>query len=107
MDKNILTKLKANKKLVAIVGFCLITIVMIILSMVILKEHVVPVCVIMILEAAIALMLHKAELWVHGVLLLAEVIAGVLVGNIPLIILCAVVYVAATITLQIVYKEEK
>lgn len=107
MDKNILTKLKEQKKLVAIVGFCLITILMIVLSMVVLKENVVPVCVIMILEAAIALMLHKAELWVHGALLLAEVIAGILVGNIPLIILSAVVYVAATITLQIVYKEEK
>ncbi|MBQ2283727.1 MAG: hypothetical protein II250_06085 [Agathobacter sp.] len=72
-----------------------------------LKENVVPVCIMMILEAAIAVMLHKAELWVHGVLLVAELIAGVVAGNIPLIILCGIVYVAATVALQIVNLEEK
>lgn len=107
MNKEILNKLKEQKQLVAIVGFCLITILMIILSIAVLKENVVPVCIIMILEAAIAVMLHKAELWVHGILLVAEIIAGVIVGNIPLIIFCGIVYVAATVALQIINIEEK
>lgn len=107
MNKEILNKLKEQKQLVAIAGFCLVTVVMIILSIVLLKENVVPVCIMMILEAAIAVMLHKAELWVHGVLLVAELIAGVVAGNIPLIILCGIVYVAATVALQIVNLEEK
>lgn len=107
MNKEILNKLKEQKQLVAIAGFCLVTVVMIILSIALLKENVVPVCIMMILEAAIAVMLHKAELWVHGVLLVAELIAGVVAGNIPLIILCGIVYVAATVALQIVNLEEK
>lgn len=107
MNKSILNKLKEQKQIVAIAGFCLITILMIILSILLLKENVVPVCVIIILEAAMAVMLHKAELWMHGVLLIAELIAGIIAGNIPLVILCGIVYVAATVTLQIVYVEEK
>lgn len=107
MNKGILNKLKEQKQLVVIAGFCLVTVVMIILSIALLKENVVPVCVMMILEAAIAVMLHKAELWIHGVLMIAELIAGIIVGNIPLIILCGIVYVAATVALQIVYIEEK
>lgn len=107
MSKDILNKLKEQKQLAAIIGFCLVTVLMIILSIAALKENVVPVCIIMILEAAIAVMLHKAELWVHGVLLVAEIIAGVIAGNVPLMIFCAIVYVAATVALQIVYVEEK
>ena len=52
-------------------------------------------------------MLHHAELWLHGVLVLAEVIVGFAIGKAVLIILCAVVYVAATVFLQMLDKREE
>ena len=55
----------------------------------------------------IAVMLHHAELWLHGVLVLAEVIVGIAIGKAVLIILCAVVYAAATVFLQMLDKREE
>lgn len=51
-------------------------------------------------------MLHHAELWVHGLLILAELCAGVAGKKTVLIILCAVVYIAATFALQMLDKGE-
>lgn len=95
-----LRQVKENRRLVTMIGFCVIALAMILIGILALKENVVPVCILIIIEAAIAVMLHKAELWVHGVLVLAEIIAGILTGNIGLIILCIVVYIAATYTLK-------
>ena len=67
---------------------------------------VVPMCLLVIIEAVIAVMLHHAELWVHGLLILAELCAGVAGKKTVLIILCAVVYIAATFALQMLDKGE-
>ena len=72
----------------------------------VLNVPVVPMCLLVIIEAVIAVMLHHAELWVHGLLILAELCAGVAGKKTVLIILCAVVYIAATFALQMLDKGE-
>ena len=68
---------------------------------------VVAMCMLVILETVLAVFLHHAELWLHGVVILAEVIAGILCSKILLVVLCAVVYVAATACLQVSDRGEK
>ena len=67
-------------------------------------------CVLVILEAGIAVMMHKAELWIHGVMVLVQIIVGIIAGRTVVIILCVLVYAAATAALwmsDIADKEEK
>ena len=97
--------IKKNKTIVSIAIFVVVVAISIVVMTVVLKQPVVPVCVLVLIEATIAVMLHNAELWMHGVLLLAEIIAGVALGRIVLVLLCILVYIAATFTLKLFDSE--
>ena len=97
--------IKKNKTIVSIAIFVVVAAISIVVMTVVLKQPVVPVCVLVLIEAAVAVMLHNAELWIHGVLLLAEIIAGVALGRIVLVLLCILVYIAATFTLKLFDSE--
>ena len=105
MNQDMTEKLTKNKMVLAVAAFALVTLAMIVIGIMALK--VLAMCVLIILEAGLAVMLHHAELWLHGVLVLAEVIVGFAIGKAVLIILCAVVYVAATVFLQMLDKREE
>ena len=95
MDKN-----KKTFQVPTLLAFAAIVAIMVIVGVRVLNVPVVPMCLLVIIEAVIAVMLHHAELWVHGLLILAELCAGVAGKKTVLIILCAVVYIAATFALQ-------
>ena len=100
MDKN-----KKTFQVPTLLAFAAIVAIMVIVGVRVLNVPVVPMCLLVIIEAVIAVMLHHAELWVHG-LILAELCAGVAGKKTVLIILCAVVYIAATFALQMLDKGE-
>ena len=77
---------------------------MIVISMFVLKIPVVAVCLILLLNVGIACCLHHEPVWLHGVLLLAELVAGILCKKIVFILLCIVIYVVAILVLK--YKKE-
>ena len=104
---DILAAVRQHKRMLALAVFAVVALVMILLGVLVLKMPVVWVCILVLIEAVIAVLLHNAELWMHGMLLLSEIIAGILAGKIMLVIFCAIVYVAATITLQIAYAGEQ
>ncbi len=97
---------KRNGKPMAIGGFALVALVLILIAVFGLNEFVVSVCVLLILEAGMAVCLHKAELWKHGVMLAAQIAAGIIIGRVSLVIICIIAYVAATAALQIITKNE-
>lgn len=86
--------------------FCAIALIAIIIGAVVLKAGVVAVCVLVILQAAIAAFMHQAELWAHGLVVLVELIAGIITSNIMLTVMCIIVYVAATYLLESVTAGE-
>lgn len=105
--EDILNWVKNNQKLVALVAYCLVAVLMIVLSVCIIKVSIVAVCLLIIIEAGIATLLHHAEIWIHGVFAIAEIIAGALLNNILLVVFCIVVYVATLFTLNFIYTGEK
>ena len=105
--EDILDGIKNNQKLIALIIFCLISVLMIVLSVCVVKISVVAVCLLVIVEAGIATLLHNAEVWIHGVFAIAEIIAGALLNNILLVVFCIVVYVATLFTLKFIYSGEK
>ena len=99
--------LSDKKMVMTIAAFAVIVAAMVLIGICVLHVPVVAMCMLVILETALAVFLHHAELWLHGVVILAEVIAGILCSKILLVVLCAVVYVAATACLQVSDRGEK
>ena len=96
-----------DNALIALLAFCIVAVSVIVVNVTVMNLSVVPVCLLMIIEVGIAVLLHHAELWIHGVLLLAEVIAGIVMGKVVPVLLFAVVYVMATIALKYLNIGEK
>ncbi len=99
--------LSDKKMVMTIAAFAVIVAAMVLIGVCVLHAPVVAMCLLVILETALAVFLHHAELWLHGAVILAEVIAGILCSKILLVVLCAVVYVAATACLQVSDRGEK
>ena len=104
--KKAFTYLKSNMMATAVIGYAIVSLVLILVAMLALNEFVVSVCALIILEAGMAAFLHKVELWKHGVMLAAQIVAGIIIGRVPLVIICVIAYVAATVALQFMAKKE-
>ncbi len=105
--KKVFTYFKTNMMATAVLGFAVVSLILILVAMLALNEFVVSVCVLIILEAGMAAFLHKAEIWKHGIMLAAQVVAGIIIKRIPLVIICVIAYVAATVALQFMTKKEE
>lgn len=107
--KDTLTKvtdfLKNHKTAVAIAGFCIVAIIVMLIAVFALYEFIVSVCILIVLEAAMAALLHKEEIWKHGLLLAAQFVAALVLQRVPLVLLCIIVYVAATATLHFMNRK--
>lgn len=99
--------MKSNRLVTAGVGFAVVSLILILIAMIGLQEFVVSVCVLIILEAGMAALLHQAEIWKHGILLGLQILAGIIISRIPLIIICVIAYVAATFALQFMGKTDE
>ena len=91
----------SHKKVLSIAFLCVMVIVVNLIAALALKISIVPVCLLIILEAAMAGCLHHVELWVHGLVVIAQIIAGVLAHQVLLMVLCAVIYIFALVVLQV------
>lgn len=101
----ILEWIKTNKALDALILFAIFELAVILVGILAMKEPVVPVCLIVIGAAGIAALMHNVELWIHGVVVLVELISGILISRIPLMVLCIIVYIVTIVTLKYYYME--
>lgn len=104
--KKVVGYFKSNMMATAALGFAVVSLILILVAIFALQEYVISVCVLIILEAAMAALLHKVELWKHGVMLAAQFVAALIIKRIPLVIICILAYVAATAALQFMTKKE-
>lgn len=107
LAKKVWDWMKANSLVTAVTGYAVISLILILVAMLALQEFVVSVCVLIIIEAVMAALLHQAEIWKHGILLVLQVIAGIIIKRIPLVIICVIAYVAATFALQLMGKKNE
>ena len=105
--KKVWDVLKTNSVVTAVAGFSVISLILILVAIFALQEFVVSVCVLIIIEAAMAALLHQAEIWKHGILLGLQVVAAIIISRVPLIVICVIAYVAATFALQLMGKKEE
>ncbi len=98
-------KLPVDKQYILLGGVVLAALIVILVSVLALKVPVVPTCVILLLEAGIAACLDNEPIWLHGAVLLIEIIAGILAKQIVFMILICLVYVVAIFALK--YWKER
>lgn len=107
---NIINKIvawaRSNRLILSLVFFCVTTLALILIAVIGWNEFVVPVCVLVLIEVGMAVLLHKSELWIHGILLAAELLVGGIIDRLPLVILMVIVYVVAIFALHFGFKKE-
>ena len=99
-EKNTNITISINPTMMAIGLFSIAAVIVLLTAVLALQEYVVSVCILIVLEAAMAALLHKAELWKHGLLVVFQLVVGAVIQRVGLVVLCMVVYVAATVALQ-------
>lgn len=85
-------------------GIIVTTLLVILAAILWLEIPAVPVCVIVLLEAGIIACLHDVPIWVHGLAVALQIIAGVLTGNLIFMLLCCVMYFVGIFALKF-YRE--
>lgn len=99
--------LKTHSLVTAVAAFTVVSLILILVAIFALQEFVVSVCVLIIIEAAMAALLHQAEIWKHGVLLGLQIVVALLLNRLPIMIICVIAYVAATFALQLMGKKNE
>ena len=103
-----------NKQYLLLFGVIVVALAAILVSILALKIPVVPVCLIIVLEAgiavclivvleaAMAVCLHDVPIWLHGLVVLVQIIAGAICGKLIFMVLCALVYVVGILSLKFI-----
>jgi hypothetical protein len=86
-------------------GVILVTLAVILIAILALSVPVVPVCAIVILEAGIAVCLHDVQIWLHGLVIAIQLIAGAVCGQFIFMLMCAVLYIAGLFLLRYIRGE--
>ena len=71
-----------------------------------LKLPVVPVCVLLVLEALLAVCLHDVPVGLHGVVMLIQLIAGAVCSEVVFMLLCVIIYVTGILTLKYLKEDQ-
>lgn len=91
-----------NKSMLILFGVIVAVLLVILVSIITLEVPVVPVCVIVLIEAALAVCLHDVPIWLHGLVVIAQIVAGILCGATVFMVLCALVYIAGILALRFI-----
>ena len=89
-----------NSGVLILFGVFAVVLFVVLFSMIKLDMPVVPVCVIVVIEAALAVCLHDVPIWLHGLVVIAEIVVGALCRVTLFMVLCAVVYVVGILALR-------
>lgn len=95
-----------NKSFMSLVLYAIAAIVVILISAFVYKVPIVSVCFVVIIETLLAVCLHNLPIWLHVIIVVAEIILGIICSKVVFMILGAVLYIAAILVLQIVMKEK-
>jgi len=99
--------LRNRKNIIILAAFAVVFLALILVSILVLKQPVVAICIAFILQVAIGVFLHHAEIWLHAVVILIELILGVVIPTIMtvLMILLIVMYVGTIVALKFLTSD--
>ena len=97
---------RANMPLVFLCILVIYAIIAIVVSYLKFDVSIVPCCLMVILEVVLAVLLSRIPLWVHGLVFIAEIVAGIIAAQVPFMVLMAFIYVGA-ITFLFVWERNE
>lgn len=100
-QRGISAELEENKPYLALFALIVAALLVILISILALKLPVVSICIMVLLEAAIAACLQNEPIWLHGLVVLVEIIAGIICGKTIFMILLAALYVVGILVLKL------
>ncbi|MBQ8279273.1 MAG: hypothetical protein IJZ23_05480 [Roseburia sp.] len=92
---------KENRQQLALSGIVIMALVVILIGILVWKLPVVSVCILVLLEAGLAVCLQDLPIWLHGAVLIAQLVLGLLFGNGMFLMVCAIFYVISILILSI------
>lgn len=100
-NREIAGMLGENKKMMIL--FCVIVAVLAVLliSILGLKVAAIPVCVMVLIEMAMSFCLQDVPIWLHGLVVIVQIITGAWIGAIALAMLCAAIYLVGILSLRL------
>lgn len=106
MDQFKKLNLKDSKNLIFLAAFAVAFIAAVLVGALAFRQPVVAIALIMLLQVAIAVCLHNAELWLHGSVIIIELIIGILASRISTVIIGAVLYAVTIVILRFLMEEK-
>lgn len=91
-----------NQSMLMLFAVIVAALAVILVGIIALHMPVVPVCLIVLLEAGIACCLHDVPIWLHALAVIAQIIVGVVTGSVVFMILCVIEYLAGIFGLRYV-----
>lgn len=92
---------KEHKEYFALFGALVIALGIILIGILGLKLPAISVCIVVLLVAGMALCLQDLPIWLHGVVVAALAIVGIVFGKVWFLILSAVFYVVSILALSV------
>ena len=99
--KGVIQDYKANKGRWLLIAFAILTLADVLVCVLAFDEPVVPVCLLVLLECVMASKLLGTEIWIHGIVVVIQLIVGILADRTALTILLLVIYLLAVGTLML------
>lgn len=99
--ENIKTFVDENKQHLALFGIIAAALLVIVIGILVWKLPVIPVCLVVFLEACLAVCLQDLPIWLHGIVLIAQLVMGLLFGNGMFLLVCALFYVISILVLSV------
>lgn len=96
--------IKENKQHVALLGLIIAALTVILIAILAWKFPVIPVCIFVLLEGGLAVCLQDLPVWLHGAVLIAQLLVGLIFGNGIFIMTAAVYYVFSIFVLSLCEK---
>lgn len=91
-----------NQSMLMLFAVLIVVLAVILIGIIALDMPVVPVCVIVLLEAGIAACLHDVPIWLHVLAVLVQIVVGILCGAVIFMLLCAVEYLTGILALRFI-----
>lgn len=93
--------LNENRDQLTLFGVIVAAIVIILIGILAWNVPVLLACILILLEAALAVCMQNVPIWIHGVIVIAEAVTGAIVGRALFLLLCGVFYVLSILALNV------
>ena len=90
-----------NKDQLTLFGVIVAALLVILIGMLGWDVPVLAACILVVLEAGLAVCMQNAPIWLHGIVVIAQIIVGAIFGTVTFLVLCAVFYVIAILALDV------